>query len=225
MYITHVSPMKFWSLVSVMSLLVACSLTACAKNKHQRLDGYAVQDSGSMTLEPIYQENADRPRDGMYGPPPMIPECEPPPDDWHTRGGTTPPVRYQVQGAPEGTDALSRALRARHAEDVPSLDLLRRDPNIEVQLRYLASHGDLMIERQRALTLLRNFPSEATRALFVQLSESPTLHVSVRSLAIEGLAIIADPGDGEAQRILERARQSEEPRLRKAANTRIHVQP
>lgn len=210
--------LKTWQLLVLIVSVCAWSLTACAKNKHQRLDGYAVQSHGA-TLEPVYQENADRPRDDRYGPPPAITECEPPPDDWNTRGGTTPPVRYEIQGAPVGTDALSRTLRVRHAEDVPDATLLAQDVNIEAQLRYLASHGDLMMERQRALVLLRSFPSEATRMLFVQLSESPNLHVSVRSLAIEGLAIIARPDDAEAQRILERARQSDDPRLRKAATS------
>lgn len=218
-------PKKAMKNIVISVIYVVCaaiSLNACAKNKHQRLDGHAVQNPPPNALIPMAEENADRPRASgerpvrVDGPPPAITECEPPPDDWDTRGGVTPPVRYEVQGAPAGTDALSRALRARHAEDVPRAEDIARDRDAEQQLRYLASHGDLLLERQRALVLLRAFPSEATRALFVQLSQNENLHVSVRVAALQGLREIAAPDDREAHELLERARRSEEPRIRHA---------
>lgn len=231
------SPIVFVSRrrVAVCAALFCVTLVAC--NKQETTDAVEAQES-SVTLTTVEQEPADRraePSPSQYeevydipsaqGLVPVdgdaesarIPECETPPDDTGTPPSVVPPANYERQGAPEGTDELARALRVEHAEDFLPIDVFKEDPLSEQRLRYLATHGELMVERQRAIGVLQHFPSEATRLLLLQLAQQEGLHIAVRTQALRSLRVIADDEDQDAQDVLDAARNSEDARMREAA--------
>lgn len=182
---------------------------------------YPPRDEASQNTPPADKEQYDVPdAEGLvpvgHAEPPRIPECEPPPDDVGSPPAL-PPARYEAQGAPEGTDELARALRVQHAEDFLPIDVFKEDPLSEDRLRYLSTHGELMVERQRALVVLQHFPSEATRLLLMQLAQQDGLHISIRTQALRSLREVMDADDARAQEVLDAARASDDARLQKAA--------
>lgn len=206
-------------LAAATSFAVAgASFAACAKNTH-----HAVEAEGtSAQLQMMHSEPADR-SDAPHGhvEPPLIPECVTPDPAEPATGPSFSAPWYELQGAPAGTDALSHALRARGGKGLIGGDELKEIPNAEAQLRFLATHGELLIERQRALALLRNFPSETTRALLVRLSEAADLHVSLRATALRSLVAISSDDHIDAREVIERAKKSDELRIRKAVSGEV----
>lgn len=183
-------------------LLLAVTLPACAKNKKH-------QAAPETEFSTIYQVDADASSGGKA----IESDCSSCDESWE-RGMALYPAAYEEAGAPEGTDALSLQLRGRHAETVPRGAELTERANAEAQLQHLVEHGALLVERTRALSLLRHFPSDDTRALLLNAAADEAALLPIRSAALRSLQVIAKPDDTEVQNVLEMARRSPEPRIR-----------
>lgn len=216
--------MKRWGAAFVSLMIAGVSFGACAKGKHHAMEAEAKSADDQMQM--MHIEPADRSQAQRgHVEPPVIPECVTPSEDMSPYADAPTEPWYEIQGAPDGTNALSHALRARGGKDLIRSDELQDIPNAEAQLRFLAAHGELSLERQRALSLLRNFPSEKTRALLMRLSEDADLHVSLRASALRSLLVVLEPDDEEGQSVIGRARKSDEPRIRKAVKGEELVEP
>lgn len=206
-----------WSMAVLTSLAIAgSSLAACAKNTHRAVEA----EGTSAQLQMMHAEPADHSKPKRaHSEPPTVPECVTPDPAEPSPSASFSAPWYELQGAPDGTDALSHALRARGGKDLIRGHELKETPNAEAQLRFLTTHGELVLERQRALALLKNFPSEKTRALLVRLSEAADLHVSLRAAALRSLVAISNDDHTDALEVIERAKNSDEPRIRKAVRS------
>lgn len=89
--------------------------------------------------------------------------------------------------SPPDLDTIAALLRARHADDLPSADDLRKYPSAEASLQQLATHGETMLVRTRALRLLEHYASDSTHALLIEIVGGKA-HPALRAAAIEGLA-------------------------------------
>lgn len=89
--------------------------------------------------------------------------------------------------SPPDLDTIASLLRARHAEDLPSAEDLKKYPSAEASLQQLARAGETMVVRTRALRLLEHYPSDTTHTLLVEIAGGPG-HPALRAAAIEGLA-------------------------------------
>lgn len=89
---------------------------------------------------------------------------------------------------PADVATLESLLKARHADDLPSAEQLAKYPSAEASLRYLGEHGDTMLVRVRALSLLRHFDSAASGDLLAAIATNAELHPGLRAAAVTGLA-------------------------------------
>lgn len=126
-------------------------------------------------------------------------------------------IRYEAEGAPAGTDALALRLRAHHASDVPTGEELQAIEGAAAMLLAIEADAQVMVERQRALTLLRHFYDDAdARARLLARASEDEAFVSVRVEALRSLAAAAPAHDDEAQAVLAAAASSENARVRSA---------
>lgn len=187
-------------------LLIAMALPACAKNKKSDATADCASQSEFTT---VFQSAADASSEGEA----IEPGCSSCEESWE-RGMALNPPAYEDAGAPAGTDALASELRGRHVETVPRREELLERAHAEAQLQYLAENGAMLVERQRALSLLRHFPSAATRTQLLRIASDEKALLPLRSAALRSLHVIASSDDVEAQEVLDAARRSPEPRIR-----------
>jgi hypothetical protein len=81
-------------------------------------------------------------------------------------------VTAEVPRAPDATEDIRALLRARHTGDLPDRSTLDAHDGSEIALRWLALHGETLVEAERAAGLLALYPSEGSRAVCVALLES-----------------------------------------------------
>src|SRR5690554_6586015 len=172
-------------------LLLALVLPACGKNKKNE----ATSEAASFTT--VHQSDADARSQGAA----TDSDCSSCEEAWD-RGMALHHPAYEEAGAPQGTDALAQELRGRHAATVPRGEELAERELAAEQLRFLAEHGALLVERQRALSLLRHFASSVTRALLMGIARDEEALVPLRAAALRGLKATADPTDAEVKSIL-----------------------
>lgn len=186
-------------------LLLAMVLPACGKNKKNEAT------SESATFTTVHQSDADARSQGAA----TDSDCSSCEEAWD-RGMALHPPAYEEAGAPQGTDALAQELRGRHAATVPRGEELAEREFAAEQLRFLAEHGVLLVERQRALSLLRHFASSETRALLMGIARDEEALVPLRAAALRSLKATADPTDAEVKEILLDALRSPDPRIRES---------
>lgn len=194
--------------MKAMLWVLATALLVPACGKHKTTD---VQTSQGLTT--VYQEPADRPAPSSDDRSVNSGDCTRCDEAWEQTSSLHTP-QHEAAGAPAGTDDLARQLRARHAEDLPQVDELLKRSHAAESLRYVANHGQLLIERQRALSLLRHFPSPETRALLIRVGGDDEALVPLRAAALRSLRVLTDAQDDEAQRVIAAARLSEDARIR-----------
>jgi hypothetical protein len=118
---------------------------------------------------------------------------------------------------PPGTDALEELLRAFHPEDLPSKDALAHHPGAHDSLVWLASNGEPLSMRARALTLLAHHPSPTSSDLLVDVASNPGSHPSLRAAALLGLGGHDLAGDASLRALVEAGLTDPDPRVRHAA--------
>lgn len=125
-------------------------------------------------------------------------------------------IDYEASGAPAGTDALARALRARHAEDVPKeadIVALENGPAI---LLYLEANGKMRVEQVRAVQMMRYVKDDAAVTARLQaLVADDAVADTVRVAAIRVLA--SDRDKAQVRSALEAGRASSNARVQEAA--------
>lgn len=126
-------------------------------------------------------------------------------------------VDYEAQGGPEGTNDMAQKLRAYHPDMLPTREELRMDPTSVERLLFIEDNAAMLLERQRALILMRHVYINETRRRLMDRAQDRSQHVSVRTAALRTLARVVDPNDRQVQEILENARAEDEPRIQKAA--------
>lgn len=126
-------------------------------------------------------------------------------------------IDYVAQGAPEGTNDLARRLRAREIELIPSAEELKADEHVVQKLLFIEDNTALLLERQRALSLMRHFYTDEVRARLIDRAQDESLAAAIRATALRGLVAASDPEDTAVQQILEHAREDKSPRIRNAA--------
>lgn len=124
-------------------------------------------------------------------------------------------------GAPEGTATIASLLAARHAEDLPDAETLAAHVNAEASLRWLATEGGGLAVRTRALMSLRFYASSETRELLLGVLVDPGTHPALRAAAITGTGGLSFDEAGELRALVEAGQTSEDPRVQKAASTRL----
>jgi hypothetical protein len=118
---------------------------------------------------------------------------------------------------PADVERLTALLKARHAEDLPSADKLAEYPTAEASLRHIAEHGETMVIRVRALSLLRHFDSAASGELLAKVAGDTQLHPALRAAAVTGLAGQALADQPERLAIVVAALRDDDPRVGLAA--------
>jgi HEAT repeat protein len=88
---------------------------------------------------------------------------------------------------PADLESIAALLSARHVEDLPSAEQLSRYPSAEASLQQLAQHGETMLIRTRALSLLRHFGSAETGTLLVEIIGDAKAHPALRAAAVTGM--------------------------------------
>lgn len=201
-------------------LFVACTANGAETSSSAVVEQEQAQtDQPKVTLETVYAEAADRDV--------SAPNAEPTQalDEERSRAmraerietAIALDVDYVAQGAPEGTDALARRLRSREIELIPSAQELKADQEAVHKLLFIEDNAALLIERQRALALLRHFYSDEVRARLIERAKDASIATAIRVTALRGLVAASDPSDAEVQQILEQARSDKSPRIRNAA--------
>lgn len=197
------------------SLVSAAALVGCAKNKKNE----AVPATSDVVWETIHCEAADR--DAPVLSPADTAAEETVAEETVAEEFSLRERSYEAVGAPVGTDALAAHLRVLHVDTLPDVALLAEDEANASRLRFLASEGELLVERQRALTFLVSFPSIETRALLLSVASDEDVPVALRVAALRSLLATMDAGDAEAAAVIEAARQSENARIRSSVQTDI----
>lgn len=205
-----------------LNLLAIPLLVACTADGAETSSSAVVEQEQAQTqqpkasLETVYAEPADRPPNDV--PPKTV-------DEESARAMRAERVEaaialdidYVAQGAPEGTDALARRLRSREIEMIPSAHELKTDEHAAQKLLFIEDNAALLIERQRALALLRHFYTDEVRARLIERAQDASIATAIRATALRGLLAASDPDDAEVQQILEQARGDKSVRIRKAA--------
>lgn len=176
----------------------------------------ASRTSVSAQLRTIYREDADRDApDVRVGGQARLPEAA------STRTAEAVAsdleIRHEAAGAPAGTDALALRLRAHHTNDVPSAEELQAIVGAAAMLLWIEEGAQVLVERQRALTLLRHFYDVGdVRARLLARASDLDVFASVRVEALRSLAAVAPAHDDEAQAVLAAAATSDQARVRNA---------
>lgn len=138
-----------------------------------------------------------------------------------TSSALTDPTREptsHVEGAPPDVDAIAALLRARHDEDLPDADALRRHPEPEAALVWLAANGEPFVVRVRALAAMASFEGDAIRQTLLAVLSDDAMHPALRAAAAtgsQGLEL-----DAELEGALERAARTGDPRVVRAVEAR-----
>ncbi len=90
-------------------------------------------------------------------------------------------------GIPADVDTIASLLRARHADDLPTVMELREYATADASLRWLAVHGESALMKTRATSLLQFSGGSETAALLRSFLEDSTTHPTLRAAAIIGM--------------------------------------
>lgn len=132
--------------------------------------------------------------------------------------GTREPTPEAPSGErPAGTDGLEELLRAWHAEDLPGPEVLDAHEDAEASLIWLGSHGEPMVMRVRALTLLKHRGTPTARAALMAVAQNRTLHAAVQAGALAGLGGQDLANDAEARALVEAGLSDRDLRVQMAA--------
>lgn len=185
-----------------LALLAACSPEAATAEN--------ATTEKALQLRTVYSEPADRPAPSTssFGALYAAAEVE------DTPPAATQVVGFETLGAPAGTDALAARLRARHVDQIPKAEDIQAIEQADTMLLFIEANASLMLERQRALSLMRHVYTPAVRARVLELAGNETTPVPVRSAALRTLLVAADVGDAEAAAVVAAAEQSPEVRIR-----------
>jgi hypothetical protein len=99
-----------------------------------------------------------------------------------------------VEVVPTEHPTLRGKLLARHTEDLPDGDTLRRMEGAEAGLRWLGLNESKVAVRATALRLLQHFPSEGTSTFLLAVLADASVPSSVRAGAVQGLSSMLDIG-------------------------------
>jgi len=98
-----------------------------------------------------------------------------------------PPV-MPTEGAPEDINQVMAMLSARHADGLPTAADWGRRPSAAPALRWIAAHGPLAFQQERALAALRFFVDDESKAFLLEKALDPSLSAIVRNGAVVGLS-------------------------------------
>lgn len=204
----------------MLSLLALPFLVACTgEGANVATNDHAQTHEASPALETVYSESASRPARAKKEAPTEVQKAA-----MRVAQEDAEIVRaqdYEAQGAPEGTDDLAKKLRARHPDLVPTREDLRADPTSADKLLFIEEHTALLLEQQRALTLMRHVYTDAVRRRLLDRAQDRSRPDAARSAALQTLAAVADAADSQVQSVLQTAQQDENPRIRKAAGATL----
>lgn len=188
------------------SVLTLALLAACSSNAEEGSNTKSVQ------LETVYSESADRPASPATTGQREAAVTE----DGASNAAVAADVSFEAQGAPEGTDALAQRLRARHLAELPSAEDVAAIDQAAEKLLFIEANAGLMVERQRAISLMRHVYTPEVRARLLELAGDTQATAPVRTAALRSLVAARAPEDVEAAAVLERAKTSTDPRVRRA---------
>lgn len=126
-------------------------------------------------------------------------------------------VDYEAQGGPEGANALAQLLRAREVDMIPRADALQADPHAAQKLLFIEDNTALVLEGQRALSLMRHVYDAEVRARLIARAQDTAIATPMRAAALRSLVAAADASDADVQQVLEDARSDDNARIQKAA--------
>lgn len=132
-------------------------------------------------------------------------------------------IDFEATGAPEGTNEFASQLLAYHTDDIPRGDELRQIDQIETKLLAIEASAGLVIQRQRALALMRDVPSDAIRARLITRAQDQNESVGIRAAALRSLRAVSNINDVDAHKVLHDAMQDANPRIRSAAAPQKHT--
>ncbi len=118
---------------------------------------------------------------------------------------------------PKGADTIAPWLRARHPEDLPTGEDLRKIQGATEGLMWHARGGNPVFVRQRALMLLRHVPTAQARALLLESAHNLKLPHGLRAGAIRGLEGHLDPLQDDVRDLLQDTARHSDPRISYAA--------
>jgi hypothetical protein len=125
--------------------------------------------------------------------------------------------------APADVDALLGTLGAHHVAHLPDAETLHAYPSGEESLRWVAVHGNSMVLRVRALSLLRHFTTPTSREFALsQLDDATPQLYAAAVTALSGQDLEAD---GEAREAIEAALRVDDVRVGLAAITALSNSP
>jgi hypothetical protein len=129
------------------------------------------------------------------------------------------PPTEATADAPPSAEAIASLLGARHVEDLPDEATLARHEDPAAALRWIASHDGRMVIRARALSSLRFYDDDATRAHLLEVLRSDDAHPVLEAAAAEGTARLTL--DDELRQALASARAGGDPRVERAVDARL----
>ena len=189
-------------MVSLASALIAAG---CAQGQTAPADG------NSPALVTVSSEGGDQGELGRRAQPLQTGDEQ--------RPSPMPAPAFEANGAPEGTDAFAARLRAHHAEDRPGVEALEALPDAAGTLLAIEANALSLGERTAVLRLMRGVDDARTRARLLEILGDESLHSALREAAAHGLSTVDLDSDDEGREALERAAQSEDPRVRDAARS------
>lgn len=127
------------------------------------------------------------------------------------------------QGKPASADVLRGRLKARHVEDLPTAQELKKHRDAQAALIWIAGNDDAMVVRVRALSLLRHFPTDEAFEALAQRAGAQKIHPTLRAAAMRGLE--GQTARPQAQALLKDALRHKDRRVAMAAAKALATDP
>ena len=131
------------------------------------------------------------------------------------------PAVDRYADALESTKAIASLLMARHTEDLPTAETLAGHADAEAALRWLASDGDPLVQRVRALSTLRFFSGVETRTLLLEVLSDAEAHPTLHAGAVAGTGGFDLALDDALRGAVEAASAGGDPRVERAVVERL----
>jgi hypothetical protein len=135
------------------------------------------------------------------------------------------PATTEAPPMPAAASTVRELLMARHNDDVPDRATLDAHAGALEALVWLASHGDPLVVRARALRVLGQYAEDDARAVQVAVASDSNAHPSLVAAAILGLGDRGFGSDADSRRVVESRSSDADPRIAEAAATALAAPP